>query len=142
MGLAYEPNTKTNRVADYVGPTKPRTAPQLKPLSTKGIRNLPFHPHTQLVGTLKWLCPACGGINRTRLAPASGWRIECGTYGCGAVFYHGSTLWQIPRGSAARRPLDDPFPEANTEHLDRGRYIHSAVPMEELDEQPTQSNDL
>lgn len=101
------------------------------------IRSLPFQPRVQVVGSIYWLCPACGRCNRAHIAPKVGFRITCGYRGCSAAFRCGWTLWQLPPGShgAKNVPLDEPFPPAAIGALGRGRYIHRAVD-EEGNEQP------
>ena len=98
-------------------------------------KSLPYRPRVQIIGTLSWLCPAFGKINRAHLTPTAGWKLRCKGRLCGAVFVHGSTFWQLPGGRAQQKPLDlsipDPFPLAETDQLDRGRYINSAVPCDD-----------
>jgi hypothetical protein len=94
---------------------------------------LPFRPRVQFIGTVNWLCCACGKISREHLTPTAGWKIRCKNRECGAVFACGWTFWQLPHGAAQRRPLDiglpasDPFPACETGTLDAARYVHEAV---------------
>jgi hypothetical protein len=92
------------------------------------FKHLPFAPRLQFNGVIKWLCPGCGGINRTRIAPRQGWGIWCEQRG--AVFRCGWVLWQQPRGRGSTVPLDEPFPTAQTAFLDRQRYIHRVEPLD------------
>lgn len=108
----------------------PTPALDESPKAQQRYRRLPFQPRVQLIGSLYWLCPACGRCNRARIAPATGYRVKCKHRGCGAAFRIGFTLWQQDRGDS-RIPLDEPFPRAETAQLGRGRYIHAAVPCDE-----------
>jgi hypothetical protein len=100
---------------------------------TRKPKSLLFCPRVQFIGTLNWLCPACGKINRDHLTPTAGWKVRCKNRLCGAVFGMGWTFWQLPHGAAQRLPLDiglpasDPFPVCETGTLDARRYIHAAV---------------
>lgn len=108
----------------------PAFADQTDSPCDKRIRKLKYHPRVQFNGVIAWLCPACGRVNRTRMGPSSGMELVCNARGCGALFTHGSVFWQRPV-SKGPRPIDEPFPRAETAQLGRGRYIHAAVPCDE-----------
>ena len=100
-------------------------------------QSTPFRPRGQFIGTLNWLCPACGKINRENLTPTAGWKIRCKARLCGAVFAVGWTFWQLPQGAAQIPPLDiglpacDPFPPCEVGTLRTARFIYEAIPLDE-----------
>jgi len=76
----------------------------------------------RVVGTLHWLCPACGNLNRTRLWPVT-WRLQCRGSSCRRKFLFGYRLLQLKKGVRAIRPLDVSFPVGEFAEYD-GRQAH------------------
>lgn len=97
----------------------------IKPKQHKELKPLRYAPRVQLLGTLHWLCPACGHIGRARLVVGS-WRIKCDAHGCNRVFGLGYRLWQLPTGRASTTPPDAGFPIAELATLAPGGRLHEA----------------
>jgi hypothetical protein len=74
-----------------------------------------FTLRARFSGTVDWLCPWCGYLNRCRLDRTS-WRMRCKAKPCRRSFAHGLVLHSLGRlqhsGRKCLTPPDITFPTA------------------------------
>jgi len=70
------------------------------------LKNKPnFHPRGRLDGTITFICPNCGYINRLQVRPQT-WKIRCKDVNCKRNYAHGIILWELPAGGQQKVPWD------------------------------------